>query len=94
MCKIQGFLSVNLSEARDEPRCKFRGAELTVTPLPSPSSPSVCPSKKPPCVDSKRLRVYRHHAHIEKREGNTKDKMEDKTKDKTREDQEIQRRSR
>ena len=35
--------------------------------LPSPSSPllsSVCPSKKPPCVDSKRPRVYRHHAHM------------------------------
>ena len=25
---------------------------------------SVCPSKKPPCVDSKRPRVYRHHAHM------------------------------
>ena len=24
MCKIQGFLSVNLSGARDNPRCKFR----------------------------------------------------------------------
>ena len=25
---------------------------------------SVCPSQKPPCVDSKRPRVYRHHAHM------------------------------
>ena len=25
---------------------------------------SVCPSKTPPCVCSKRLRVYRHHAHM------------------------------
>ena len=24
----------------------------------------VCPSKKPPCVDSKRPRVYRHHARM------------------------------
>ena len=32
-----------------------------LSPLPLPS---VCPSKKPPCVDSKRPRVYRHHAHM------------------------------
>ena len=25
---------------------------------------SVCPSQKPPCVDSKRPRVYRHHARM------------------------------
>ena len=33
-------------------------------PSPSfhPSLSSVCPSQNPPCVDSKRPRVYRHHA--------------------------------
>ena len=67
MGKNQGFLSVNLSKARDNSTWAVSWlAELTVTPstllpfLPS----SVCPSQKPPCVDSKRPRVYRHHAHM------------------------------
>ena len=68
MGKNQGFVSVNLSEARDNSTWAVSWlAELTVTPLPSPSflplSP-VCPSQKPPCVDSKRPRVYRHHARM------------------------------
>ena len=44
-------------------------------PLSLPSPLPVCPSEKSPCVDSKRPRVYGHHARI------------DKTKEKTREDQ-------
>ena len=32
--------------------------------LPSPPPLPVCRSKKPPCVDSKRPRVYRHHARM------------------------------
>ena len=61
-------LSANLSEARDNSTWAVSWlAELTVTPLPSPSflllSP-VCPSKKPLCVDSKRPRVHRHHARM------------------------------
>ena len=64
MGKNQGFVSVNLSEARDNSTWAVSWlAELTVTPsrLPpfSPLTP-VCPSQKPPCVDSKRPRVYRH----------------------------------
>ena len=59
MGKNQGFLSVNLSKARDNSTWAVSWlAELTVTP--SPISP-VCPSQKPLCVDSKRPRVYRHH---------------------------------
>ena len=67
MGKNQGFLSVNLSKARDNsPWAVSRLAELTVTPLSSPSFPlsPVCPSQKPPCVDSERPRVYRHHARM------------------------------
>ena len=30
----------------------------------APAPPPVCRLKKKPCVDSKRLRVYRHHAHM------------------------------
>ena len=65
MGKIQGFLSVILSKARDNStRAVSWLAELTVTLL-SPSFPplsSVCPSQKPPCVDSKRPRVYQHQS--------------------------------
>ena len=68
MGKNQGFLTVNLSKARDNSTWAVSWlAELTVTPLPSPSFPSlssVCPSQKPPCVDSKRPRVYRHQARM------------------------------
>ena len=45
---------------------KFWQAEQTVTPFSSPSplpSPCVC-TNRPPCVDSKRPRVYGHHAHM------------------------------
>ena len=50
----QGFLSVNLSKARDNSKWAVSWlAELTVTLLLSPLS-SVCPSQKPPCADSKR----------------------------------------
>ena len=59
---------MNLSKARDNSTWAVSWlAELTVTPFSSPSFPSlslVCPSQKPPCVDSKCPSVYRHHAHI------------------------------
>ena len=59
---------MNPSKARDNSTWAVSWlAELTVTSLPSPPFPrlsSVCPSQKPPCVDSKRPRVYRHHAHM------------------------------
>ena len=68
MGQNQGFLSVNLSKARDFSTWAISWfAALTKTPLPSPSFPPlspVCPSQKPPCVDSKRLRVCRHHARM------------------------------
>ena len=54
MGKNQGFPSVNLSEARDNSTWAVSWlAELTVTPLPSPSFP---PSL--PCVRPKNLRVW------------------------------------
>ena len=58
MGKIQGFLSVTLSKARDHSTWAVSLlAELTVTLLPSPSFP---PS--PPCVRPKNLRVYQHQS--------------------------------
>ena len=65
---LNGFLSVNLSEVRDNSTWAVSWlAELTVTLPPvsllSPPLP-VCPSQKPPCVDWKRSPVYRHHARM------------------------------
>ena len=54
MGKNQGFLSVNLSEARDNSTWAVSWlAELTVTPLPSPSFP---PPPLSPCVRPKSIR--------------------------------------
>ena len=71
MGKNQGFLSVNLSEARDNSTWVVSWlAELTVTPLPSPSFPplsrvsvsktSVCRFKTSPCVPAPRPHVVTH----------------------------------
>ena len=91
MGKNQGFLSVNLSEARDNSAWAVSWlTELTVTSLPSPSFPllsHVCPSQKPPCVDSKRPRVYRHHAQDKRRE-DREEKREDKKREEARQDEE------
>ena len=67
--RTKGFLSVNLSKARDNSTWAVSWlAELTVTPLPSPSFPPllrVFRPKKPPCVGFKNVpRVYRHHARM------------------------------
>ena len=78
MGKNQGFLSVNLSEARDNSTWAVSwSAELTATHVHclclcvvsvvvSVVVVVVCVarSKRPPCVHSKRPRVYRNHARM------------------------------
>ena len=71
MGKNQGFLSVNLSEARDNSTWAVSWlAELTVTTLSSPFFPpllcvsvqktSVCRFKTSPCVPAPRPHVVTH----------------------------------
>ena len=75
MCKIQGFLSVNLSEARENLCANFGEQNWRWPSLPSPSSPlltppsplrvsvqknSVCRFKTSPCVPTPRPHVVTH----------------------------------